>query len=200
MTVDVAAAAEFLAASARLLDRRRFELLSGRGDAGPVLAALDAYRNPDGGYGWGLEPDLRSATSQPAGALHALEALVDTGRAGAERALAVCDWLAAATLPDGGLPFALAVPDPGACAPFWVGADPTRSRSSSLPTSRSKPSISSLKRSGRQRQPCSNSERSVLPIASESRSSPGTLATFSATMPPGRRWSRTAAKNSRVAR
>ena len=33
--------------------------------------------------------------------------------------------------------------------------------------------MSSLKRSGRQRQACGNSARSVLPIASESRSSPG---------------------------
>ncbi|WP_104524160.1 hypothetical protein [Blastococcus atacamensis] len=127
MTVDVAAAAEFLASSARVLDRRRFELLFGGGEPAPVLAALDGYRNTDGGYGWGLEPDLRSVTSQPAGALHALEALVGTGAAGADRALAVCDWLATVTLLDGGLPFALPVPDPAACAPFWADADPTRS-------------------------------------------------------------------------
>jgi len=30
-------------------------------------------------------------------------------------------------LPDGGLPFALPVPDPAACAPFWAGADSTTS-------------------------------------------------------------------------
>ena len=127
MTVDLAAAAEFLAGSARVLDRRRFALLFDGGTPAAVLTALDAYRNPDGGYGWGLEPDLRSATSQPAGALHALETLADTGAAGAERALEVCDWLATATLPDGGLPFALPMPDPAACAPFWAGADPARS-------------------------------------------------------------------------
>ena len=44
-----------------------------------MLAAVEAYRNPDGGYGWGLEPDLRSRTSQPGGALHALEAFADAG-------------------------------------------------------------------------------------------------------------------------
>ncbi|RBY92415.1 hypothetical protein DQ244_08130 [Blastococcus sp. TBT05-19] len=127
MTVDLAAAAGFLAGSARVLDRRRADLLFGGGAPEPVLAALDGYRNPDGGYGWGLEPDLRSRTSQPAGALHALEALADTGVAGAERALRVCDWLATATLPDGGLPFALPIPDPAACAPFWASADLSRS-------------------------------------------------------------------------
>ncbi|RBY97324.1 hypothetical protein DQ237_04360 [Blastococcus sp. TF02-8] len=127
MTVDLGAAADFLAGAARALDRRRFELLFAGGGTAPVLAALDGYRNPDGGYGWGLEPDLRSATSQPGGALHALETLAETGADGRDRALEVCDWLASVTLRDGGLPFALPIPDPAACAPFWVGADPTRS-------------------------------------------------------------------------
>ena len=120
--VDLTAAADFLAASARVLDRRRFDLLVGDGDPAAVLAAVDGYRNPDGGYGWGLEPDLRSRTSQPSGALHAFEAFGDVG-APVPRAAELCDWLAAVTLPDGGLPFALPVPDPAACAPFWVGAD-----------------------------------------------------------------------------
>jgi hypothetical protein len=127
MSVDVAAAADFLAGSARVLDRRRFDALFGDGGAEPVLAAVDGYRNPDGGYGWGLEPDLRSRTSQPGGALHALEAWADVTPATAPRAAELCDWLAGATLPDGGLPFALPVPDPAACAPFWVGAPPESS-------------------------------------------------------------------------
>jgi hypothetical protein len=127
MTVDQDAARDFLASSARVLDRRRFELLFREGEPGAVLAALDGYRNGDGGYGWGLEPDLRSATSQPGGALHAMEVFAETGADGAGRIHELCAWLAAASLPDGGLPFALPVPDPSACAPFWVSADPTRS-------------------------------------------------------------------------
>src|SRR5829696_6170413 len=110
MTVDLAAAADFLASSARVLDRRRFDLLFGDGDAGAVLAAVDGYRNPDGGYGWGLEPDLRSRTSQPGGALHAFEAFADAAPVVTERARELCDWLDAVSLPDGGLPFALPVP------------------------------------------------------------------------------------------
>ncbi|TFV67906.1 UNVERIFIED_ORG: hypothetical protein E4P37_02125 [Bacillus sp. AZ43] len=125
MTVDLAAAADFLAGNARVLDRRRFDLLFGDGGAEPVLAAVDGYRNPDGGYGWGLEPDLRSRTSQPGGALHAFEVFADVGEAASYRAMELGDWLASVGLPDGGLPFALPVPDPAACAPFWVGADPT---------------------------------------------------------------------------
>ncbi len=125
MTIDLEAAASFLATHARPLDRRRFEFLFGDGDAGAVLAAVDGYRNADGGYGWGLEPDLRAPESQPGGALHALEVFAEAGPT--PRALEVCDWLGRTALPDGGVPFALPVRDPAGCAPFWVGADPTSS-------------------------------------------------------------------------
>ena len=75
-------AAAFLAGNARLIDRRRFDLVTGRDDAAGVLAALAGYRNADGGFGWALEPDLRSPESQPAGALHAFEALEEAGGGG----------------------------------------------------------------------------------------------------------------------
>ena len=127
MSVDLTAAADFLAGSARVLDRRRFDLLFGDGAVDPVLAAVEGFRNPDGGYGWGLEPDLRSHTSQPGGAIHAFEVFADVGDPASDRAIQLGDWLTSVTLPDGGLPFALPVPDPAACAPFWVGADPTTS-------------------------------------------------------------------------
>jgi hypothetical protein len=127
MTVDLAAAADFLAGSGRLLDRRRFDLLVGEGSPDAVLAAVEAYRNRDGGYGWGLEPDLRSRTSQPGGALHAFEGFADVVPVRTTRAAELCDWLASVTLPDRGIPFALPVPDPAACAPFWASADGTES-------------------------------------------------------------------------
>jgi hypothetical protein len=57
MTVDLLAARDFMATHARVLDRRRFDLLDGETDPSGALAALDGYRNPDGGYGWGLEAD-----------------------------------------------------------------------------------------------------------------------------------------------
>jgi len=127
MSVDLSAAADFLAGSARVLDRRRFELLFDGGDPAAVLAAVDGYRNRDGGYGWGLEPDLRSRTSQPGGALHAFEVFADLVPVRTARAAELCDWLASVSLPDRGLPFALPVPDPAACAPFWASADATES-------------------------------------------------------------------------
>ncbi len=116
-----------MAGHARLLDRRRFELLVEEARPDAALAAVEAYRNPDGGYSWGLEPDLRSPESQPAGALHAFEVFEDIAPATSRRALELCDWLDSVTLPDGGLPFALPVSDPAGCAPFWASADPEKS-------------------------------------------------------------------------
>jgi hypothetical protein len=125
VNTDLAAATAFMATHARALDRRRFQLLVEDGDGAAVLAAADAYRNPDGGYGWGLEPDLRSTESQPGGALHAFEAFADIAPETTPRAVELCDWLASNTLTDGGLPFALRVTDPAGCAPFWAQADPS---------------------------------------------------------------------------
>lgn len=124
MTDPVTAARSFMATHARVLDRRRFELLFDGGDAEPVLAGLHAYRNPDGGYGHGLEPDLRSPESQPAAALHAFEVFADVAPVTAPEAAELCDWLDAVALPDGGLPLALPIGDPSGCAPFWAQADP----------------------------------------------------------------------------
>ncbi|HEY8480832.1 MAG TPA: hypothetical protein VIL71_13485 [Spirillospora sp.] len=121
--MDLTKAAGFMAEHARTLDRRRFEVLTGEGDREALLAAVNAYRNPDGGYGHGLEPDLRSRTSQPGPALHAFEVFAELAPLTAPEAVALCDWLESVTLPDGGLPFALPIPDPAGSAPFWTGAD-----------------------------------------------------------------------------
>jgi hypothetical protein len=125
MSIDLCAASAFMTTHARLLDRQRFRLLLGESGPDGVLAALEAYRNADGGYGWGLEPDLRAAESQPGGALHAFEAFAEVAPATSPRAAELCDWLAAASLADGGLPFALPIADAAGCAPFWAEADAT---------------------------------------------------------------------------
>lgn len=127
MSIDLLAASRFMAAHARILDRRRFQLLEGSGAPDAVLAAADGYRNPDGGYGWGLEPDLRSTESQPGGALHAFEAFVEAAPLTSPHAVELCDWLASASRPDGGLPFALPVGDPAGTRSFWIEADPSAS-------------------------------------------------------------------------
>jgi len=123
MTVDLSAASDFMATHARVLDRRRFQLLNGEADPGGALAALAGYRNADGGYGWGLEPDLRSPESQTGAASHAFEVFGDVGPAITPQAAELCDWLASVALPDGGLPFALPLGMLAGSGPWWKDAD-----------------------------------------------------------------------------
>ena len=125
MAIDLDAAHRFLTSHARLLDRRRFDWLVSPGDPNGLLAAVDAYRNPDGGYGSGLEADLRHGSSQPGAALHAFEAFAEIGPHTTDRSRQLCDWLESCALDDGGVPFVLPIDDPTACSPFWVDADPT---------------------------------------------------------------------------
>ena len=66
MPVDRAAAETFVWSAARLVDRHRYTMLFADGSAEPVIAALSAYRNADGGFGHALEPDLQMS-SEPAG-------------------------------------------------------------------------------------------------------------------------------------
>jgi hypothetical protein len=127
MSADINAARAFLASQGRLLDRYRADLLMGAGDPDRVLRALDAHRNPDGGYGWSLEPDLRAPGSNPAGALHAFEIIEEVAPATSPRAGELCDWLATVTLADGGLPFVLPIDDPTGSSPVWTEADTTTS-------------------------------------------------------------------------
>jgi hypothetical protein len=131
MDIDLAGAAAFMASHARLLERRRLAFLLGQGTAGDVLAALVAYRNSDGGFGWGLEPDLRSAESQPVGALRAFEMIAEIGPGSGTTELSgeLCDWLGAVTLADGGLPLALPLTETTGSARRWEQAGSTASSS-----------------------------------------------------------------------
>jgi hypothetical protein len=125
MDMDLGAAVSFMDTHARILERHRLNLLLGKGSPEDVLTALDAYRNPDRGYGWALEPDQRSATSQPVAAMHALEILAEVRDTKSERPVQLCDWLADHTLPDGGVPFGLRYSDTVGSAPHWADADET---------------------------------------------------------------------------
>ena len=117
----------FITTYARLLDRRRLDLLVGNGDPEATIGTLAGYANDDGGFGWALHPDLRSATSQPVGAIHVFEVLEEAHTATSPMAASLCDWLDRVSLEDGGLPFALPHSDPAGSAPMWAGADASRS-------------------------------------------------------------------------
>jgi hypothetical protein len=122
-TPDFDAAADFVAASARVIDRRVFERLFADGPAGPVRNAVAAYRNADGGFGHGLEPDCRTAASQAAAVEMALR-IMDIGDAWDSRLVtAAIDWLTAVAPAEGGAGFALPSVAAGPHAPWWVAAE-----------------------------------------------------------------------------
>jgi hypothetical protein len=127
LTVDLAAAHDFMAMHARVLDRRLFELASGAVEPAGVLAALGGYRNADGGYGWGLEADLRTPESQPGAAAHAFEVFEAVAPTTSPHAVALCDWLDSITLDDGGLPMTLPLGMTAGSGPWWQAADPSQS-------------------------------------------------------------------------
>jgi hypothetical protein len=127
MPVDRAAAETFIWSTARLLDRHRYSMLFADGPAAPVLAALAGYQNPDGGFGHGLEPDLRGPSSQPGPVLYALEILEEAGMlGGTEIGDAARAWLAEVAEPDGGIRSALPGFEPYPHAPWWT-AEPKSS-------------------------------------------------------------------------
>ncbi len=85
------------------MDRHRYALLFKDGPVEPIIDALRAYRNPDGGFGHALEPDLRGPGSQPAPTLYALEILTEAGAADCELARDARAWVAQIAQPDGGI-------------------------------------------------------------------------------------------------
>ncbi len=82
-------------------------MLFADGGAGAVVEALRGYRNPDGGFGHALEPDLRCPDSQPAPTLYALEILSEVDAADHELARDARRWIARIAAPDGGIPSVL---------------------------------------------------------------------------------------------
>ena len=122
-TPDFDAAADFLTASARVLDRRVFERLFSGGAARPVRDAVAAYRNADGGFGHALEPDCRTAASQPAAVEMALR-IMDLADAWDERLVrGAVDWLAVIAPAEGGAAFVEPSVSEGPHAPWWVPAE-----------------------------------------------------------------------------
>lgn len=101
-------AAAFLWTSGRVLEQRRFEVLfGGVPDGSGLVAALAAYRTPDGGYAYGLEPDVRGPAPQPLAVATALAVLEDAGRLDATSVTPVLDWLTTVTTAEGGVPAVL---------------------------------------------------------------------------------------------
>jgi hypothetical protein len=119
--VAAAAAAErFILANARLLDRHRAAAVLHGAPTAPILAAMRAYRNPDGGFGHGLEPDVRAPDSAPASTLHALEVLIEAEALDDPMLTDAAAWVASIAGADGGVPFVLPTAAAYPHAPWMV--------------------------------------------------------------------------------
>ncbi|WP_433269432.1 hypothetical protein ACQPZF_06970 [Actinosynnema sp. CS-041913] len=113
----IEAARSFLWRNARVLEQRRFAWLFDGGAAEPVVAAVAAYRNDDGGFGHALEPDGRGPSSQP---LHTFTALSLCHEVGDDRFVGgAAGFLASVANPDGGVPNCLATARDHPRAPWW---------------------------------------------------------------------------------
>ena len=120
---DFNAAAAFVAANARVLDRRRFQRLFEDGPTAPVRDAVAAYRNDNGGFGHALEPDCRAPGSQPAAVEMALRILDEADAWDEDLVRGACDWLTAVAPAEGGAAFVEANPQALAGWPhaqWWV--------------------------------------------------------------------------------
>ena len=72
----------FIVERGRELDRRLFEFHFEGGSGDAVLAALGDYQNEDGGFGRGIEPDLRMAGSSVLATTVGFQFLQEVGAAG----------------------------------------------------------------------------------------------------------------------
>src|SRR5436305_13690866 len=94
----------FIVREGRILDQRLAETVFDGAPAEPVVDALRAYQNGDGGFGHGLEPDKRCPDSQPLDVEIALRTLVHARtNVAAELVERACDYLASVADADGGV-------------------------------------------------------------------------------------------------
>lgn len=93
-TASLEAGRRFVEREGRLLERRVVASLFGGEDPAGALRALMGYRNDDGGFGHGLEPDKRAPASQPLDVEVAFGTMECIGRVDEHAVLAACDFLA----------------------------------------------------------------------------------------------------------
>jgi hypothetical protein len=72
---DFNRARDYINRYARELDQRRFDYHFEHSSMDGVLSALARYQNEDGGFGHGIEPDLRARDSSPIGTAHGFQVL-----------------------------------------------------------------------------------------------------------------------------
>lgn len=119
VTDDVFSAGRtFLDREGRLVERRLAAVLFDGADPSGAVDTVCAYRNADGGFGHGLEPDKRCPASLPIDVEFALDVLWAAGGSTLDGfdglgldtlVLGACDWLGSVAAPDGAVPLSLPV-------------------------------------------------------------------------------------------
>jgi hypothetical protein len=116
----------FLEREGRLVERRLAAVLYDGADPSGVVDAVRAYRNPDGGFGHGLEPDKRCPASLPIDVESALGILLVAGEGSAGPpsdtdglVRGACDWLASIAAPNGAVPLSFPVIERYPRAEHW---------------------------------------------------------------------------------
>jgi hypothetical protein len=119
----MASARQFVLAQGRLLEQRLFDTCFLGEPASGVVDALRGYRNDDGGFGHGLEPDKRCPASLPVDVEIALKTLVAAGANDEGLVLGACDYLARVADEadhDGAVPLAFPVIEDYPRAEHWT--------------------------------------------------------------------------------
>ena len=119
------AAQTFIWNNGRVIDRRRFDYLFNGGLSQPIVDALRAYQNADGGFGHALEPDGRGPDSQPLHGFIALQLMDEIDRVSDPMVAELLDYLVSVTAPDGGLPAVIPTEREYPHAPWWSLGDGT---------------------------------------------------------------------------
>src|SRR5215468_2164830 len=123
MDAQFTAARDFILRQGRLLERRLFATCFEGAPAAGVVDVLRGYRNDDGGFGHGLEPDKRCPASLPIDVEVALQGMVAAGAADRSLITGACDYLAkvAAEADSGGaVPLAFPVIENYPRAEHWT--------------------------------------------------------------------------------
>lgn len=115
----------FVREHGRALDAAWLDLVLGRGPADAVVMAVAAYQNADGGFGNGIEPDLRTPASTAIATTVGLRALraagVDARHEGARAAIA---WLVDAVDRERWVwPIVTPAVDEAPHAPWWTWSE-----------------------------------------------------------------------------
>jgi hypothetical protein len=99
-------ARDFIMTNARMIERRLFQFHFENDGSEGVFHAVYAYRNSDGGFGHGMEPDTASTESQPLFSIMAHETLDEVGQLNADLILRdFMPYFKSITTEKGGIPW-----------------------------------------------------------------------------------------------